>query len=102
MHSEGESSWHLYIIRLNHNLLTVNRREIFERLLSMNIGVNVHYIPVYLLPYYQELGYRKGLCPNAEKLYEEIITLPLFPKMSEEDVSTVIQSVKKVISTYSI
>ncbi|HWL11570.1 MAG TPA: UDP-4-amino-4,6-dideoxy-N-acetyl-beta-L-altrosamine transaminase [Ureibacillus sp.] len=101
-HSEAESSWHLYIIRLNQDLLKAKRKEIVEHLLSMNIGVNVHYIPVYLLPYYQQLEFQKGLCPQAEKLYEEIITLPLFPKMSELDVSDVIQAVKKIVSYYSI
>lgn len=101
-HSEAESSWHLYIIRLNQDLLKAKRKEIVEHLLSMNIGVNVHYIPVYLLPYYQQLGFQKGLCPHAETLYEEIITLPLFPKMSELDVSDVIQAVKKIVSYYSI
>ncbi|WP_144550630.1 UDP-4-amino-4,6-dideoxy-N-acetyl-beta-L-altrosamine transaminase [Bacillus sp. X1(2014)] len=101
-HSEAESSWHLYIIRLNQDLLKAKRKEIVEHLLSMNIGVNVHYIPIYLLPYYQQLEFQKGLCPQAEKLYEEIITLPLFPKMSELDVSDVIQAVKKIVSYYSI
>ncbi|MFP5113725.1 UDP-4-amino-4,6-dideoxy-N-acetyl-beta-L-altrosamine transaminase [Bacillaceae bacterium C204] len=101
-HAEAESSWHLYIIRLNQDLLKAKRKEIVEHLLSMNIGVNVHYIPVYLLPYYQQLGFQKGLCPQAEALYEEIITLPLFPKMSELDVSDVIQAVKKIVSYYSI
>jgi perosamine synthetase len=94
------SSWHLYIIRLNLEQLTVTRKEIFEALLLQNIGVNVHYIPVHLLPYYQQLGYEKGICPNAEKLYEEIITLPLFPKMTEDDVIDVIVAVNKVINCY--
>lgn len=100
-HENGESSWHLYIIRLHLDKLTVSRREIFEALQEQNIGVNVHYIPVYLHPYYQQLGYRKGICPNAEKLYEEMITLPLFPAMSIEDVNSVIEAVKKVISIYT-
>ncbi|MBG9588624.1 UDP-4-amino-4,6-dideoxy-N-acetyl-beta-L-altrosamine transaminase [Cytobacillus firmus] len=98
---ESQSSWHLYVIRLNQEKLTVNRKEIFEALVSENIGVNVHYIPVYYHPYYHEIGYKKGLCPNSEKLYEEIITLPLFPKMSEKDIFDVIKAVKKVISFYS-
>lgn len=98
---EGNSSWHLYIIRLNLEQLTVDRREIFEALQKENIGVNVHYIPVYYQPYYQKLGYQKGLCPNAEKLYEEIITLPLFPAMTKQDVNDVIEAVNKVISLYS-
>ncbi|WP_078430394.1 UDP-4-amino-4,6-dideoxy-N-acetyl-beta-L-altrosamine transaminase [Alkalihalobacterium alkalinitrilicum] len=97
---DHESSWHLYIIRLNLDQLTVGRKEVFEALIKENIGVNVHYIPVHLQPYYQRLGYKKGICPNAEKLYEEIITLPLFPAMSEKDVEDVINGVKKVIEFY--
>ncbi len=99
-HEDGESSWHLYIIRLNLDKLTVSRREIFEALQQQNIGVNVHYIPVHLQPYYQQLGYKKGICPKAEKLYEEMITLPLFPAMSEEDVHDVIKAVKRTIDYY--
>ncbi len=98
---ETESSWHLYIIRLHLEQLTVDRKIIFEALQKENIGVNVHYIPVYYHPYYQGIGYKKGICPNAEKLYEEIITLPLFPKMTEKDVEDVIQAVKKVIYYYT-
>nr|WP_315989797.1 UDP-4-amino-4,6-dideoxy-N-acetyl-beta-L-altrosamine transaminase [Desulforamulus aquiferis] len=95
------SSWHLYIIRLNFDKLKVGRREIYEALLKENIGVNVHYIPVYYQPYYQGLGYFKGLCPKAEKLYEEMITLPLFPAMNWQDIKDVIDAVEKVISYYS-
>lgn len=98
---DGESSWHLYIIRLHLEQLTANRKDLFDALLKENIGVNVHYIPVYLLPYYQRLGYQRGECPNAEKLYEEIITLPLFPAMTEEDVHDVINAVTTVLSRYS-
>ncbi|WP_339227477.1 UDP-4-amino-4,6-dideoxy-N-acetyl-beta-L-altrosamine transaminase [Oceanobacillus sp. FSL K6-2867] len=99
---ECNSSWHLYIIQLDTARLKTNRSEIFKALQTENIGVNVHYIPVYLHPFYQQIGYKKGLCPNAEKLYEEIITLPLFPAMSEQDLNDVIAGVKKVISYYSI
>jgi UDP-4-amino-4,6-dideoxy-N-acetyl-beta-L-altrosamine transaminase len=99
-HEDGESCWHLYIIRLKLDKLTASRREVFEALQQQNIGVNVHYIPVHLQPYYQQLGYKKGICPKAEKLYEEIITLPLFPAMSEEDVNGVIKAVKRTISVY--
>ncbi|MEC2057795.1 UDP-4-amino-4,6-dideoxy-N-acetyl-beta-L-altrosamine transaminase [Peribacillus psychrosaccharolyticus] len=96
-----QSSWHLYVLRLERDKLTGNRKEILQALINKNIGVNVHYIPVYLLPYYQELGYKQGLCPQAEKLYEQVITLPLFPAMTENDVSDVIEAVKEVINTYS-
>jgi perosamine synthetase len=99
-HEDGQSSWHLYIIRLKLDKLTASRREIFEALQQQNIGVNVHYIPVHFQPYYQQLGYKKGICPNAEKLYEEMITLPLFPAMSEKDVNDVIKAVKRTIDYY--
>lgn len=99
-HEDGQSSWHLYIIRLKLDQLTASRREIFEALQQQNIGVNVHYIPVHFQPYYQQLGYKKGICPNAEKLYEEMITLPLFPAMSEKDVNDVIKAVKRTINYY--
>ncbi|MBM7572159.1 UDP-4-amino-4,6-dideoxy-N-acetyl-beta-L-altrosamine transaminase [Aquibacillus albus] len=98
----SNSSWHLYILRLNVHKLKTNRNEIFKALQKENIGVNVHYIPVYLHPFYQQMGYKKGLCPRAESVYQEIITLPLFPKMSVEDLNDVIAGVQKVISYYSI
>ncbi|MBM7606294.1 UDP-4-amino-4,6-dideoxy-N-acetyl-beta-L-altrosamine transaminase [Metabacillus crassostreae] len=96
----GESSWHLYIIRLDLDKLSVSRKAVFEALVNENIGVNVHYIPVHLLPYYTKLGYQRGICPIAEKLYEEIITLPLFPAMIEEDIMDVIAAVNKVFNNY--
>jgi UDP-4-amino-4,6-dideoxy-N-acetyl-beta-L-altrosamine transaminase len=96
------SAWHLYIVHLKLHKLTAGRREIFEELRNRNIGVNVHYIPVYYHPYYQDLGYKKGLCPNAEKLYEGIITLPLFPKMQSEDIEYVIQNVKEIVDKYRV
>lgn len=98
--SEGESSWHLYVIKLNLKLLNRSRKDIFEALQKQNIGVNVHYIPVHLLPYYQGLGYKKGSLPNSEQLYEEIITLPLFPAMTVEDVNDVIEAIKSTIKEY--
>lgn len=96
-----DSSWHLYVIRLKLDELNADRKEIFEALISENIGVNVHYIPVHLLPYYSDLGYQKGICPNAEKLYEEIITLPLYPAMDKQDIEDVIDAVNRVIRYYS-
>ncbi len=98
--SFSNSGWHIYVIKVNAELLAVTRKEIFEALQAENIGVNVHYLPVYLHPYYKNLGYVKGLCPNAEELYENMITLPLFPSMTDQDVKDVIDALKKVISYY--
>jgi perosamine synthetase len=96
-----QSSWYLYVIRLNLELLTVDRNYIFNELIAENIGVNVHYTPVYLHPYYQQLGYSPGQCPKAEKLYERILTLPLFASMTEADVQDVIDAVRKIIRKYT-
>lgn len=99
-HPDGDSSWHLYIIRLQTEKMKVSRKVIYEELMKENIGVNVHYIPVHKMPYYQQLGYDKETYPIAEKLYEEILTLPLFPKMSIEDINDVITAVIKILNQY--
>lgn len=97
---DSESSWHLYVIRLVPERLRVGRKQIFEALRAENIGVQVHYIPIYWHPYYQKLGYPQGLCPQAENCYEQIITLPIFPAMTEQDVQDVIRAVHKVVKYY--
>lgn len=96
----SNSGWHIYILKFKLEEFKGSRAEIFQALQGENIGVNVHYLPVYLHPYYKQLGYEKGLCPEAEKLYTEIITLPLFPHMSDNDVEDVIKAVNKVITYY--
>lgn len=97
---ESETTRHLYIIRIKTNLLNANRNEIYKALNAENIGLQVHYIPVYYHPYYQSLGYNKGLCPIAENLYEEIITIPLYFSLTDQDVQDVVNGVLKVIDYY--
>ena len=97
---ESDTTRHLYILRFNLAMLSATRREIFDALSAENIKCNVHYIPVYHHPYYQRMGYEKGLCPNAESLYDEMITLPLFYSMTDDDVSDVIAAVEKVVNYY--
>lgn len=96
----SNSGWHIYVIALNLNELTVGRKEVFEALQKENIGVNVHYLPVYMHPYYKSIGYKEGICPIAEDLYNKMITLPLFPSMTDKDVEDVITAVNKVIDFY--
>ncbi|MGB0383326.1 MAG: UDP-4-amino-4,6-dideoxy-N-acetyl-beta-L-altrosamine transaminase [Ardenticatenaceae bacterium] len=94
-------AYHLYMIRLNLSHLRATRAEIFAALRAEGIGVNVHYIPVHLHPFYRErFGTAPGLCPVAEAAYEELITLPIFPRMSEQDIEDVIAAVTKVIQHY--
>lgn len=97
---ESDTTRHLYILRLVPEMLEIGRKEFFDALEAENVCCNVHYIPVYYFPYYQKLGYKKGICPNAEKLYEEIITLPLYYAMTDEDVEDVIAAVTKIAEYY--
>ncbi|MBC8505209.1 MAG: UDP-4-amino-4,6-dideoxy-N-acetyl-beta-L-altrosamine transaminase [Anaerolineales bacterium] len=94
------SAWHLFVVQLNLELLSVNRTQIYQALRAENIGVNVHYIPVPWHPYYRKLGYKKGQWPIAEAAYERILTLPMFPSMSDEDIDDVILAVEKVVDAY--
>lgn len=97
---ESDTTRHLYILRIKPEMLTVNRRQFFDAMAAENVCCNVHYIPVYYHPYYEKLGYKKGLCPKAEKLYEEIMSLPLYYAMTEQDVEDVIHAVRKVVENY--
>jgi UDP-4-amino-4,6-dideoxy-N-acetyl-beta-L-altrosamine transaminase len=95
-------AWHLYPIRLNLASLTVDRAEIFRVLRAEGIGVNVHYIPVHLHPFYRkQFGFRGGEYPVAEETYERLISLPIFHGMTDQDVEEVIEAVNKVISYYA-
>ena len=98
---DSDTTRHLYILRMVPEKLKINRKQFFEALAAENINCNVHYIPTYYFPYYEKLGYRRGLCPNAEKLYEEILSLPLYYAMSDEDVESVIEAVTKIAAYYA-
>jgi perosamine synthetase len=96
-------AWHLYPIRLQLEQLTAGRAEIFQALRAENIGVNVHYIPVHLHPYYRDrFGYEKGDYPVAEAAYSSLISLPMFHSMTDADVSDVITALTKVLSHYQV
>lgn len=97
---ESDTARHLYILQFDLSKLSVGREQIFDALKAENICCNVHYIPIYYFPYYRKLGYKKGICPNAEKLYEQIISLPLYYSMTDYDVESVIEAVKKVVTYY--
>lgn len=86
---ETESGWHLYIVQVKN----CDRRKVFEALREQGIAANVHYIPVYMHPYYQEHGYKDVHCKNAEEIYSHIITLPLYPALTEEQQKFVIEKI---------
>ncbi len=93
---ETNSGWHLYMIQLER----ASRKQIFEQMRSLNIGVHVHYIPVYWHPYYQQLGYERGLCPNAENWYERALTLPIHPSMTTENLSIIVSNIKELLNQF--
>lgn len=91
---EGTNSgWHLYMLQLDG----ISRKFVFEQMRSLNIGVHVHYIPVYWHPYYKELGYGRGICPIAEKWYEKALTLPIHPNMTIDDLSIIVSNIKELL-----
>jgi perosamine synthetase len=93
--------YHLYVVKLELERLKTDRAGIFQALRAEGIGVNVHYVPVHLHPYYRHnYSTRPGLCPVAEAAYERILTLPIFPAMTDRDVEDVITAVEKVVTYY--
>ncbi|MEW6659536.1 MAG: UDP-4-amino-4,6-dideoxy-N-acetyl-beta-L-altrosamine transaminase [Thermodesulfobacteriota bacterium] len=94
-------AYHLYVIMLHLDRLTAGRREIFQSLRAAGLGVNVHYLPVHLHPFYQQHFHTgPGDCPAAEWCYERLLTLPLFPAMSTPEVERVIQAVSNTLEHY--
>lgn len=97
---ESDTTRHLYILRIVPERLSCDRRQFFDALYAENIHSQVHYLPVYWHSYYEGLGYGKGLCPNAEKYYYEVCSLPLYYSLTDEDVEDVIRAVGKVCAYY--
>ena len=91
------SSFHLYVVRLEDDIID-ERDRVFSKLREKNILVNLHYIPVYLHPYYQKIGFNKGYCPNAEVFYKSAISIPIFPRLSSKDQSYIVNEIKKIIT----
>lgn len=98
--SESDTTQHLYIIRLNPDRLSCTRREFFEAMSAEGIQPQVHYLPVYRHSYYENLGYKKGLCPVAEATYESIMSIPFYPALKQDEIDDVIKAVKKIVEYY--
>jgi UDP-4-amino-4,6-dideoxy-N-acetyl-beta-L-altrosamine transaminase len=94
---EAESAWHLYVVRLQTERIGKSHREVFEALREAGIGVNLHYIPVHLQPYYRALGFAPGDFPEAERYYGQALTLPLYPAMSEAEQDTVVRQLQQSV-----
>ena len=96
---DRESAWHLYVVRLAPDI-AANRDKIFTELRKRGIGVQVHYLPVYLHPYYQKLGYKKGICPNAEEFADSCLSIPLFPTMTNKEQDFVAKTLADILKKY--
>lgn len=97
---ESDTCRHLYIIRLDLEKLSCTRREFFDAMSAENVQCQIHYVPVYWFPYYKNKGFEKGTCPIAENVYRGIMSIPLYPAMSDDDVNDVIEAVNKVVEGY--
>jgi dTDP-4-amino-4,6-dideoxygalactose transaminase len=101
VHDHRKHAWHLYVIRLRTGMLRINRAQFIDELKSRNIGTSVHFIPVHLHPFYQRtFAYRMGDFPVAESIYERIVSLPLYPQMTDQDVTYVADSVLDLVKQY--
>ncbi|MBA3726871.1 MAG: DegT/DnrJ/EryC1/StrS family aminotransferase, partial [Armatimonadetes bacterium] len=99
---DRDHAYHIYVVALKLDRLTCDRDKIFEELRANGIGANVHYVPVYLHSFYRKrLGCQPGLCPVAEVEYRRILTLPLYPAMTESDIERVVATVDRICRKYS-
>lgn len=98
---ESDTCRHLYIIRLDLDKLSCTRRQFFDAMSAENVQCQIHYVPVYWFPFYRHMGFEKGLCPVAEEVYKGILSIPLYPRLTDADTDDVIHAVKKVVAYYS-
>jgi dTDP-4-amino-4,6-dideoxygalactose transaminase len=100
-HDDRAHAYHLYVIRLSLDKLDIDRAQFIEELRALNIGSSVHFIPVHLHPWYQKAyGYKRGDFPVAERVFDSIISLPLYPKMSEDDLQDVVEAVRYTVKQH--
>ena len=96
-HEDSYSGYHLYVIRLKLNEINKTQRQIYDAFYAAKIGVNLHYIPVYRQPYYEQMGFNMGYCPQAEQYYSEVISIPLYPGLTNEQQDFVVQILRRAL-----
>lgn len=96
-HPNSYSAYHLYVIRLQLDKINATHLQVFEALRAKDIMVNLHYIPVHTQPYYQQMGFKPGDCPEAESYYREAISIPMHPTLTDEELNTVAKSLREAI-----
>ena len=98
-HPDGYSSFHLYVVRLNLGEIERTHRQVYDSLRAAGILVNLHYIPVYRQPYYEQMGFKAGYCPEAERYHREVISLPMYPALSEAEQDQVVTALSRAIES---
>lgn len=96
-HGDTNSSWHIYVVRVDFNNLTINKKQLFAQMREQGIVLNLHYIPVHLQPYYRNLGFKHGYAPNSEKYYDEVFTLPLYYSLTDKQQDRIVNVLKEVL-----
>ena len=96
-HPDNYSAFHLYPIRVDESKTSISRKELFDQLRNSDIGVNIHYIPVHMHPYYQKFGFKEGDFPVSEKFYSSTLTIPLFPSLSEAEQDYVVSALREIL-----
>ena len=96
-HPDCYSAYHLYVIRLELDMISMTRRGVFEEMRKAGVQVHVHYIPVHTHPYYQKLGFQPGDFPEAERYYREALTLPMYYALTDESQDRVIQTLEGIL-----
>ena len=94
---EKYSGMHLYVLRLMKGKMKKSRQKVFDELRENDIGVNVHYIPVHLQPFYRQFGFQEGDFSEAESYYKEAISLPIYPDLADEEINSIINTVRKCV-----
>ena len=95
--SYSNACFHLCPVLIDFERLKIDKKSFFEELQEVGLNLQVHYIPVYWQPYYKKMGYEKGLCPNSEKYYQQTISLPLYPDLTDEDVQEIVERFNGVL-----
>jgi UDP-4-amino-4,6-dideoxy-N-acetyl-beta-L-altrosamine transaminase len=98
-HKDTYSAYHLYVIRLKLNKISKTQRQVHEALQAAEIGINLHYIPIYLQPYYKKMGFSQGYCPQAEQYYSEAISIPIYPDLNLAQQNQVVAEISVVLGT---
>jgi dTDP-4-amino-4,6-dideoxygalactose transaminase len=96
-HPDSYSAYHLYVIRLKLDEISKTQRQVYDALVEEEIFVNLHYIPVYRQPFYEQFGFRAGYCQQAEKYYSEVISIPMYPGLTEVQQDRIVMVLRKTL-----